>query len=126
MISYSICLFLFGLFYLAESPPSLWKANIVTICCCCSVTNSCPTLCDPRLQHTRLSVTLYLEVCSSSCSFLQQYPLYYQFEFPLCSLPYSRLFIEIEVFSLIQMSYIYINKFNSFSIVCMCKIILVY
>ena len=36
--------------------------------CCCSVTKSCPSLCDPRLQPTRLPCpSLSLGVFSNSC-----------------------------------------------------------
>ena len=40
---------------------------------CCSVTKSCPTLCDPSgLQHTRfLCPPLFLRACSNSCPLSQ-------------------------------------------------------
>ena len=42
-------------------------------CCCCSVANSCPTLCDPMaLQHARLPCpSLSPGVCSNSCPLSQ-------------------------------------------------------
>ena len=43
------------------------------LCSCCSVTQSCPTLCDPHgLQHARLPcLSPSLKACSSSCPLIQ-------------------------------------------------------
>ena len=43
------------------------------VCCCCLVTKSCPTLCDPHEpQHSRLPCpSLSPKVCSNSCPFSQ-------------------------------------------------------
>ena len=59
--------------------PPVWRdlcfSKLVTcaICSiCCSVAKSCPTLCDPMLQHPRLfSPSLSFRVCSNSCPLCQ-------------------------------------------------------
>ena len=40
-----------------------------SLCCCCPVSQSCPTLCDPHgLQHVSLPcLSLSLRICSNSC-----------------------------------------------------------
>ena len=53
-----------------QSPPT-WSTQ--SICFCCSVTKSRPTLCNPmKLQHTRLPCPLLSPgVCSDSCPLSQ-------------------------------------------------------
>ena len=52
-------------------------------CCCCSVTKSCPTLCDSHeLQHTRLPCpSLSPRIFSNSCPLSQWYYLIISFSF---------------------------------------------
>ena len=47
----------------------MYLASYIYICCCCTLAQLCPTLCDPhRLQHARLPCpSPSPRVCSNSC-----------------------------------------------------------
>ena len=72
-----------------QSPPT-WSTQ--SICFCCSVTKSRPTLCNPmKLQHTRLPCPLLSPgVCSDSCPLSQWcHPTISSPEVPFSSCPQS-------------------------------------
>ena len=80
--------------------------GIYVYCCCCSVTQSCPTLQPHGLQHTKLPcLSLSPGVCSNSC------PLswWYHPTILMMSSNHIHIYVHLEIYKIFTHSDIYLH-----------------